>query len=360
MTSTLYELKLIKSVPKNGLALFCGLVADDKNAKGKTKKISYCIEPLSPISSFMYLCDNKFHVEDLSKNFTGSSVAYGFIVLNGDGTLFATLAGKQKKIVKVVHDPDLPRKHNKGGQSSVRFSHLRDIAIHGYIKVVGEAATKAFIENDMPNIKGLVIGGSGHLKQQFIDSGWLDPRLKKLYLGSVDIAYGGELGLTQTIDLSGSLISDLEYQRERKLLVDFLDQVRTDNHRVAYGPYDVMETFEMGIIKRLIVSEDLNYERIVTERGVAYVKPGLYKGEVIEKQGLLEFLIEHHQVQGCDIELISNSTSEGKQFIEGFSGIGAFLRCEFRHDYEDFGSYEQDDMITMEEKLDLTDLSEFF
>jgi len=360
MTSTLYELKLLKTIPKNGLALFCGLVADNKSSKGKTKKISYSFEPLSPILSFMYLCDNKFHPEELMKAVNGSSTTYGFIVLNGDGSLFATLSGKQKKILKMIHDPDLPRKHNKGGQSSVRFANLRDIAIHGYVKVVGEASTKVFIENEVPNITGLVIGGSGHLKQKFLESGWLDPRLQKIYLGSVDIAYGGEIGLSQTIDLSGSLISDLEYERERKHVLDFLEKVRLNDHCVSYGPYDVMETFEMGIVKKLIVSEDLDLERIVTERGVAYVRPGIYQGDVVEKQSLLDFLIEHHQDQGCKLELISSNSSEGKQFCQGFGGIGASLRCEFRSDYEEFGTFDREDTIDVEEKHDFSELSDFY
>jgi len=86
MQSTLYELKFLKSIPKNGLAIFCGLVTDDKNSKGRTKKkISESFEPLHAISHFMYLCDNKFHPEDLMRMMKASKARYGYLIINGTG-----------------------------------------------------------------------------------------------------------------------------------------------------------------------------------------------------------------------------------------------------------------------------------
>jgi peptide chain release factor subunit 1 len=43
---------------------------------------------------------------------------------------------------------DLPKKHNKGGQSSVRFARLRMEKRNNYLTKVSEVATSCFIKDD--------------------------------------------------------------------------------------------------------------------------------------------------------------------------------------------------------------------
>jgi hypothetical protein len=52
---------------------------------------------------------------------------------------------------------DLPKKHGRGGQSSVRFARLRTEKRHNYMRKVAELATQHFIENDRPNVKGACV-----------------------------------------------------------------------------------------------------------------------------------------------------------------------------------------------------------
>ena len=49
----------------------------------------------------------------------------GFIIIDGNSTLLASLKGSHYNILKEFKS-DIMRNHNKGGQSSVRFSRLRD------------------------------------------------------------------------------------------------------------------------------------------------------------------------------------------------------------------------------------------
>ncbi len=52
---------------------------------------------------------------------------------------------------------DLPKKHGRGGQSSVRFARLRVEKRHNYMRKVAETATQMFITDDKPNIAGLIM-----------------------------------------------------------------------------------------------------------------------------------------------------------------------------------------------------------
>ena len=56
LVSARQKLKLYTTVPKNGLAIFCGTT--DKN-------ISLAFEPCKPIRHGLYMCDAQFHTESL-------------------------------------------------------------------------------------------------------------------------------------------------------------------------------------------------------------------------------------------------------------------------------------------------------
>ncbi|KAJ3816194.1 hypothetical protein F5880DRAFT_1644136 [Lentinula raphanica] len=63
--------------------------------EGKEQKVSFDFEPHKPINTSLYLCDNKFHTEALSELLESDS-RFGFIVVDGNGTLFGILAGNTR------------------------------------------------------------------------------------------------------------------------------------------------------------------------------------------------------------------------------------------------------------------------
>lgn len=88
ITSTKEKLKLYKQTPTNGLVLYCGVILMED---GKTeKKVNFDFEPFKPINQFLYFCDNKFHTEALN-TLLADDEKFGFVVVDGNGALYATL-----------------------------------------------------------------------------------------------------------------------------------------------------------------------------------------------------------------------------------------------------------------------------
>ena len=143
ITSTREGLKLYNKTPPNGLVVYCGEIV---TKEGKTKKLSIHFEPFKPINKKLYLCDNKFHVEPLTKLLEDDST-FGFIVMDGNGCLYGTLCGNHYE-VKCKFNVELPKKHRRGGQSAVRFARLRVEARHNYVRKCAENATQQFISGD--------------------------------------------------------------------------------------------------------------------------------------------------------------------------------------------------------------------
>jgi len=155
----------------------------------------------SPLISFsliyrsLYLCDNKFHTEALQELLESDS-KFGFIVMDGNGTLFGTVAGNTREVVHKF-TVDLPKKHGRGGQSALRFARLRDEKRHNYVRKVAELAVQHFITADKVNVTGLVLAGSADFKTELSLSDMFDQRLVVKIIKVVDVSYGGENGFNQ-------------------------------------------------------------------------------------------------------------------------------------------------------------------
>lgn len=142
ISSVQQKLKTYNRVPDKGLIVYCGdVIVDDK-----PKKINIDFEPFKPINTSLYLCDNKFHTEALAE-LLESDEKYGFLIMDGNGALFGTLAGNTRTVL-YKFSVDLPKKHGRGGQSALRFARLRNEKRHNYLRKVAEAAVSCFITND--------------------------------------------------------------------------------------------------------------------------------------------------------------------------------------------------------------------
>lgn len=336
------RLKLYNRVPKNGLVLFVGTLDNDR-------KITFDLEPPQPLNTSSYRCDNRFHTETL-KEMLDDNQKFGFIVMDGNGALFATLSGNVKTTL-LKFEADLPKKHNKGGQSSVRFARLREEKRHNYLRKVTELAVQVFITKDMPNVKGLIFAGSADFKTELAKTDMLDSRLKPIILKLVDTAYGEEAGLNQAIELSAEDLQGVRYLEEKRLFSLFFEEINRDTGKYCFGVRDTLYALENGAVIDLLLWEDLPLNRSVVTCGnetrVLYintVNPSMsYPNEgkieegftITESEPYVEWISRNYKTTGAKLHLLSNRSAEGSQFCQGFSGIGAILRYKLVFDHLD-------------------------
>ncbi|KAG4302110.1 hypothetical protein PCK1_001669 [Pneumocystis canis] len=359
ITSTREKLKLYNKVPPNGLVIYCGeIITDD----GKEKKLSIDFEPFKPINTSLYLCDNKFHTEALSE-LLESDQKFGFIVMDGNGSLFGTLSGNTREVL-YKFTVDLPKKHGRGGQSALRFARLREEKRHNYesVRKVAEMAVQLFITNDKVNVAGLILAGSADFKTELSMSGlyfeyfihlemftfkkdMFDARLTSKIVKIVDISYGGENGFNQAIELVSDLLSSVKFVQEKKLIQKYFDEISQDTGKYCYGVEDTLKGLELGAVETIIVWENLDVIRwsLYDSRGdtviIHLTKEQSEKNreffvdketgndmEIISSISLLEWLTEKYKEFGANLEFVTDRSQEGNQFCKGFSGIGGLLR----------------------------------
>lgn len=287
------KLKLYKATPPCGLCIFCG------NVNGKLVCLDYV--PPKPISVSMYNCGKNFELEHL-ESLTVEKDSYGIIVICGDGCLFATIQGNK---VNILHDikVDLPRKHNKGGQSAVRFERIRRESSHNYITKCCELSVRFFIDqsSSKPNISKLIIGGVADFKNKLVGCGVFDPRLGGIVGGIIDVAYGGKAGLDQVVNSSSGLFSGFEFEKERLILQELFNEILLGSDKYAFSYESCKEAIDSGLARVLIISDDID-------------------------NSIIDYFVELCPTKGCDIKIVGTVTQEGTQFHKGFGGIACILR----------------------------------
>lgn len=343
MHTTINRLKLYKKTPVNGLCIFAGLVDQ--------KKFVMELEPILPLKFGFYHCDRHFKMQQLKDQLqdalssmnSGNQKVTGFVIMNGDGSLCAKVTGSSKDIISKIH-VDLMKNHKKGGQSQKRFERNAKINRNEYVKLVAEQVNKAFIGSaDVPNVATLVIAGFADLKNVLQDCKLLDYRIAKMPTTIVDIAYGFEQGLEQAIKVTAPSLQGMRFMKEAALLNKMMEDLAKNAKKVAYGVKETMAAAALGVIDTLLVYEDLNWLRVtvtdMTSKDVTmeFLTPEQLAKKLAtatddnkqyEPELLMEWLVDNYNMFGCNLEILSSSTPESKQFIRGFGGMSALLRYE--------------------------------
>jgi peptide chain release factor subunit 1 len=364
ITSTQQRLKLYNKCPKNGLVIYCGTVVTED---GRERKVNIDFEPFKPINTSLYLCDNKFHTEDLNELLMDDE-AFGFIVMDGNGCLYGTVQGSNREILHKF-SVDLPKKHGRGGQSALRFARLRLEKRHNYVRKVAEFATQLFIiEGQRPNVQGLVLAGSADFKSELMRSDLFDPRLAKIVIKLVDVSYGGEQGLNQAIEMSADTLSNVKLMKEKKLLQKYFDEISLDTGKFCFMVEDTLKALDLGAVEDLIIWDNLETNRYVLrntttgEEKVIHLSKEQEKNkaelevfrdaetgaemETIEKEALVEWFANNYKQFGCNMEFVTDRSGEGTQFVKGFGGIGGILR--WKVDFLEMSNFE--DAAAMDKK----------
>ncbi len=291
----MHFLKGANKPPENGMAVFCGNVSE---SEGKIDIEIYSIVPPMPVPVQFYRCESKFVLEPLEELLDVAGT-YGLVVMDGKDCTVAVLRGKTVKVLKKLESTAHQKVH-KGGQSSGRFQRLAEEGIEFYYKRIGESMA-AFLTQK--NFKGVIVGGPGPAKENFMKMSPFNYQLK--VLGVVDTGYTDEFGLRELLEKASGLISEQEAIVEKKLLNEFLAEAAKGG-LVAWGLENVRQAVGARRASKLIVTEGL---------------------EILEDgKNVVSDLISDAEVQGIEVVFVSEETPEGQQFRGTFGGLGVILR----------------------------------
>jgi peptide chain release factor subunit 1 len=342
LVKVMQRLKLYRQVPETGLVLFCGALPT--NGPGSETVFLYEIIPPKPITTYLYRCDDHFHLEPL-RELLREERAIGVVSIDATSAGLGVISGSRVEVVDEVTS-GVSGKHRAGGQSARRFERLREAELNEYFRRVGRHAAKAFLEDR--EVEGLLVSGPGPTKHDFLKGDYLDYRLKRRILGVLDTSYAGEEGVRETVGRAEDLLSGIRAMEERSLVQRFLREVSRDKPLASYGVERVVKDLLAGKVEVALVLEDVGLfllkatcnrcghmrQRIVAREDYVAVKQSL-ASTPCEKCGATDFRLEEKDIVdlladvaeevGSRVEVISGRTEEGAM-LRSFGGVAALLR----------------------------------
>ncbi len=349
----LQYLKLYRETPKNGLAIFCGNVSDNP---GKVDIELFSMEPPLPLKVNIYRCDSTFMLEPI-EDIVGSKDTYLIIVMDGREATIATLKGAHIQVIKKLNSM-VHAKVRKGGQSAQRYQRVIEEEIGEYHGRVSDISNSTFQQSN-PKLKGVLLGGPGPAKETFAKHNSLNYQLK--ILGMYDTGYTDEYGLHEVVEKAADLLKEQEAFQERKILERFMQEMRAGGMTV-HGFAATKAALEKNQVATLIISSGI--DSIIKRRCskcaedvyvIMWQREGQSSTDLINKKlsieknadpeaerthakdgGIcatvdigvdrIEELIDLADKTGSDTTFVSSESSYGKEFLMGFTGIGALLR----------------------------------
>jgi peptide chain release factor subunit 1 len=137
----------------------------------------------------------------------------------------------------------------------------------------------------------------------------------------------------------------------------YFEEISQDTQKYCFGVEDTLKSLEMGACEILICWENLDVNRYVlknpatNQETTLHLTPAQEKDkshftdketgvelELVDSMPLLEWLANNYKQFGTRLEIITDRSQEGSQFVKGFGGIGGLLRYQV-----DLGSLQVDD-----------------
>ena len=333
--SIMSRLRTYKTAPPNGLVIFCGEVP---RAGDQTKMVQYTLEPPEEITTFLYRCDSEFFTEPLDDMLLDKK-AFGLITIDRKEATLGMLSGS--KITTLKHfDSLVPSKHHQGGQSSVRFERLIEIAAHEFYKKVADSATEVFLNK--PELLGILVGGPGSTKDFFVKEEYLHHELRKKVVSPLfDTGYTDESGLRELVDSAKDALTDIQLTIEKEYMQKLFKEIRKqDGGLSAYGEECVRTAVETGAADVLLLSESLNKYRVPSECSSGHTTKATVDdpegkiqcpecglpAKVTSQEDLIDSFFEAADGFNTKVQLISGDSEEGDMLLKAFGGIAAILR----------------------------------
>ncbi|MDE1871054.1 MAG: peptide chain release factor aRF-1 [Candidatus Micrarchaeota archaeon] len=326
-------LRLYKKPPKNGFAVFAGNIS---SVQAKPDIELFSIDPPQPIKANIYRCDSTFLLEPLEAMLEAKEM-YVLVVMDGRdatiGVLKGTYFNLEKRARSFAH-----AKVRKGGQSAGRYERAIEESIDDYYKTVADAVNDVYVKYQN-KLSGLVVGGPGPTKENFVKSKNLNYQVK--VLGIFDTGYTDEhTGINELLEKAKELLSEQAAVKERRIMERFLDEV-SRNGLAVYGYENVRKALNSDNVSRLIVSEDVELAEVEykcsscgnTIRSIEQGNSRRAKHDddggnldILSQKDVVEELIEIADKKGIEVVFVSVNSPHGNELLLGFKGIAAMLR----------------------------------
>ena len=345
LSKVVQRLKLYKKTPERGLAIFCGaLPREEGGPPGSEVVKAFEIDPPKDMQTFLYRCDDHFHV-DILKNMLKDENMIGFLAVDAKDAGWGLLHGDKIEVLKETSS-GVAGKHRQGGQSAKRFQKLREMELTYYFNRLATITREYFI--DIYPIKGLVISGPGPTKEEFINNNYLEYRLQNMIIATIDASYSGSEGIREAFAKSSDILSNFRMVEEKQIVEKLFNEINNNTGLGIYGLDDIINHLKNNIVDKIIITDNTELYRIESkckrcehtqEKIIERIKVISTKTELqnlpcpscqsndtnVFDQDIIDYIAILALKTGTSVEVISGVSEHGTM-LTSIGKIGAILR----------------------------------
>ena len=350
LSKVVQRLKLYKKTPERGLVIFCGaLPREGGGPPGSEVVKAYEIAPPKDLTTFLYRCDDHFHV-DILKDMLKDDNMIGILAIDAKDAGWGLLHGDKIEVLKETGS-GVAGKHRQGGQSAKRFQKLREMELQYYFNRVAHITREYFI--DIYPIKGLIISGPGPTKEDFIRNNYLEYRLQDMIISTIDASYSGSEGIREAFSKSSEILSNFRMVEEKKIIEKLFQHINSNTGLGSYGLKEVIEMLKNNIAEMVIITDDTELYRIEIKckRCQSITEDIVERQTMIRRrtdlqnspcasckstdnessqQDIVDYIALLASQTGTKVEVISGKTEHGVM-LSSLGKIGAVLRYNPNH-----------------------------
>ena len=345
LSKVVQRLKLYKKTPERGLAIFCGALPREVGGPPGSEVVkAFEIDPPKDMQTFLYRCDDHFHV-DILKNMLKDENMIGFLAVDAKDAGWGLLHNDKIEVLKETSS-GVAGKHRQGGQSAKRFQKLREMELTYYFNRLATITREYFI--DIYPIKGLVISGPGPTKEEFINNNYLEYRLQNMIIATIDASYSGSEGIREAFAKSSDILSNFRMVEEKQIVEKLFNEINNNTGLGIYGLDDIINHLKNNIVDKIIITDNTELYRIeskckkcehIQEKIVERIKVISTKTELqnsscpscqstdinVFDQDIIDYIAILALKTGTTVEVISGVSEHGTM-LASIGKTGAILR----------------------------------
>ncbi len=216
-----------ETIPKNGLIVF----ASDSTTK---------IVPPKPLKKNFYLCDRKFHPEEFMHLYEDHELYLYIAVVSAEVLIFTSSGTKIDILWK--YNTKLSTNTRRGGQSSVRFSRLRDEQRHVFIEKILEH----IIPQVLSSAKLVIVAGNGDIHTKIFSRLKDNSNVYNLVIETLNI--------TTILEKTKEIIHDEELKSEKHHHDVINNMMQTEIDSLVFG--NEIEEMDNNYLVKCIYTSD--------------------------------------------------------------------------------------------------------
>lgn len=229
-----------------------------------------CFEPIKPLDKTFYYCDKRFHIDQIVEMYKNDYINniydininnhYGVVFISGDGfSLYQITKSSNYYNYNKIYNENvtLAKKHNKGGQSALRFSRLQEESEQNYITKVSEKVIETY---QKLNIDKLFIVGNANKKNLLEQTKLIQTNFIKIFNITTETTNINLINNFLSFDIK-KLILEYENHLEIEMIKKINNLIELNSDKLFFGINEVIKNIDN--IKEIYYDDSINIINIL-------------------------------------------------------------------------------------------------